>query len=331
MDDRRRAVSERDHLAGAARLEARRHEEPVRAGIEAPRQVAVEAFHQRDAAPTRRPRSRASSVARPRRGCPSRGRRGARRGRAAPGSPRRACRSPSGDPAARPSREPAAVGRIQADLLEQRRPTRRLAGPVRARVRAASAGSVAGSHSSVSSPLRIPKKRSPRARNTASRPMPMSGWSASCGESRAHRLTSSAPSMPARSRSIPSAPPIGPSPSSGTCVRRRPAVVREVVDREHEGGPHDGRILAERAIPLEQRGHGMPVVDVDDVGRTFGRPQVVERGSARAARIATRCPGGPRTPCRRSRRGRRLRDGRRDAAGSRASPRSGCGGRSCAR
>ena len=47
--DRGRAVAQRDHLALAAGLEAARHQEQVRAGVDAARHVPVEALDERDA------------------------------------------------------------------------------------------------------------------------------------------------------------------------------------------------------------------------------------------------------------------------------------------
>src|SRR5258705_1693284 len=50
-DDRRGAVAERDHLARAARLEARWHEGTIGAGINPPGEVTVEALDKGEALP----------------------------------------------------------------------------------------------------------------------------------------------------------------------------------------------------------------------------------------------------------------------------------------
>ena len=48
MDDRRRPVAQRDHLALAARLEPRRHEERVGARVDPPGHHPIEALDERD-------------------------------------------------------------------------------------------------------------------------------------------------------------------------------------------------------------------------------------------------------------------------------------------
>ena len=219
VDDRRRPVAQRDHLALAARLEARRHHEEVGAGVDAPRHRPVEPLDERDLA-------RVVRGDRPERlGDASGGRcPGRRAARPPPSSVGRGARQqvepllrvqPPDHPDDRARRRP---GRTRAGV-EQVRPADRLAGRVRREYGAARSGSVAGSQTVVSIPLRIPMNRSPRARSSASRPIPNSGVSASAAKPGETVLTSSA-------RSIPLA-------AGGRPRRRRPATTA-VARREPE-------------------------------------------------------------------------------------------------
>ena len=124
----RRAVAHRDHLALAARLEPRRHQEEVGACVDPPGQVAVEALDDRDPARVGPPRPPASPRRARRRRC--RGRRSARRARRAPARLRRRGRSPSGDRGGR-SRRGSAPGPPDRSRRARRGRARQAAFPAR--------------------------------------------------------------------------------------------------------------------------------------------------------------------------------------------------------
>ena len=266
--DRRRAVAQRDHLAGAARLEARRHEEAVRR-------------RRRSAA-----RGRDRSARRARSGRARRGRgKGAERlddlgiadaqddeAEAALEQRRRRLGEQveallAVEPADhRRGRAARSVG-IQAEPVEQRGaaaalPERFVAGVaggqrrVRRRVPELGVEAVEDPEEAVALVLAAPRRGPSRT----------PGVSASAAKPGLTVFTSSARSMPARRRSRPSAPPAAspePEPQLRDLIRRRPAVVGEVVDRQEERGAgrspgrrRAGRRAAAAPAPCASRGCG---------------------------------------------------------------------------
>ncbi len=68
-------------------------------------------------------------------------------------------------------------------------------------------------------------------------------------------------------------------PQLGNPIARRPAVIREVVDRQGDRGGADRRVRVVREVPQDPRRAGVPVVERDDVhGPALGAPGL-ERGA----------------------------------------------------
>ena len=296
-DDRRRAVAQGDHLAGAARLEARRHEEAVGAGVDPPREVAIEALDERD--PVRPPRDaatvakRADELAAARR----RGRRAGSRARASAGAARgEEVEALLADRAGRSSRGPAAGP------------------PDRARARSSSVGAAAPCPTRFSRASSVAGERAIRRRipevgveavedpEEAVAPGPQRAVEAHpVLRRRAPRaakpgltvLTSSAPLDAGPQEVEPvgaaSAASPGPSPSSRHVDRRRPAVVGEVVDGQHDRRPPIAGSVAER-----RRAGAAPAPACQSwmwmhVRRPRPRPRAARARRGRTARTATRC------------------------------------------
>ena len=129
VDDRRRPVAQRDHLALPARLEPRRHREEVGAGVDPAGHRPVEPLDERD--PVAGAPRRAPGTARPAPGrrCP--GRRAGRRASSSAGAAS-ASRSKPFCGSSRPiiPMTGAVVGRVEPEPRQQVGPAGRLAGPV---------------------------------------------------------------------------------------------------------------------------------------------------------------------------------------------------------
>ena len=159
-DDRRRAVAQGDHLALAARLEPRRHQEHVRAGVDPPGHIAVEALDQRDPAGLRG-RERPQRVGERRVAAAlddEPGAAGEQRRRAVGQEVEALLRiQPADHPSTGRGRPPGRARRARAG---PRRHAALPAGSAR-EYGAASARRSPGPRGPVSSPLRIPRNRSP--------------------------------------------------------------------------------------------------------------------------------------------------------------------------
>ena len=292
--DGRRAVAQRDHLALAARLEARRHQEQVGAGVDPAGQVAVEALDQRDAGPGRVAASARTPVRRGRRRrCPGRrsGRRRRRGAGARPGHEVEALLRV--EPADHPEDRPG-VGRVQAHPRAAGRPGRRPCRAVRPRRRAPRApASVAGSQSAVSRPLRIPTKRSPRARRSLVEAHPVLGREDLAGVARAHGVDQLGPPDPL-------AQEVDPPGVAGRPPAMRPGRARRPGRAASSRGRRGCGASGSTAAPADDRVGGVAR------GRARGSP------GRRASRgVRARRPAGPRRGAPRARR----RPSRREAPG----------------
>ena len=323
MDDRRRPVAQRDHLALAARLEARRHREQVRAGVDPARHRPVEPLDQRDPFRVGRGERPERSGQRPDRRSPAR----------PAGRPRSSSAGAASDSRSKPfcgSSRPIipmtgpSIGRIEADPRQQVRPAGRLAGQVGPReYGAARSASVAGSQTVVSSPLRIPMNRSPISRRRRVEAHPEGRRRRLRGESGRDRvdelgaLDRRARAGRSRRRRPATMPSPGASPSWARAGSRRPAVVGQVVEGRQDGGARrrSGRRRSAR------RGRSPPARCASRGGggrRAGARPRAAPRAPpGRTARTARRCRRSRRRRRRRSRRDRRRPGGRPGAGGSR--------------
>ena len=237
-----------------------------------------------------------------------------------------------------PSTTPSSSG-SKPDALEQVAPARRLAGEVAARVgrrerrvgrRVPDVGVDA---------VEDPERTGRRGRAAPpSRPIPNAGVSASRGEPGRDRVDElgaldrgqqQVDAVGVRRR--PAARPAR-RPELGELRPRRPAVVGEVVERQHDRRAGEERVAAAiRPGALEERRARVPVVDVEDVERRPVAPQrrerrpaedgepprvvgvVVERRRGRTPRARPRGAAGSRRP-------RRPRSRRRSSARRRAGP-----------
>ena len=313
MDDRRRPVAQRDHLALAARLEPRRHEEEVGAGVDPPGHHAVEALDERD-------------LVRARRGEPSERVRELRVAAALDDDPGAAPRAAPArrdgheveallriEPPDHPEHQPVVV-RIEAEPGQQVRPAGGLAREVGPRV----------GRGDVGVGRRIPDRgveavEDPdepvalRPQQSPSRPIPKAGVSASAANPGETVLTSSARSMPIAQQ----VDPVGrrrrrsrrrAAARAGARRRpRRPAVIGEVVERHEDRRLADDRVVGV-ALVAEDAPPGRCASRGDAGRRPGGRRRAAPRAPpGRTARTARRCRRSRRPRRRRSPPGRRRR------------------------
>ena len=290
MDHRRGAIAQGDHLALAARFEPAGHEEQVGAGVDPAGHHPIESLIQDD--PAGAP--------------PGEGPEGRRQCRIAtalddqPGAGRQELRRSLGqeietllriEPANHPQDGPV-VARIEANPLEQVGPTDQLAGRIQERVGRREIGISRRVPDRRVDPVEDPEEARP-AGHVALGGLPAQDLVQPEAELAGKRL--------GRKRGADRVDEIGPLDARPEEIDPRcapgyhgvardeakprevrpldPAVIGEVVDRQDRGEPapaHD-RIGRVEAIAEDERGRGVPVVDVEQVDRPSLGPERLQR------------------------------------------------------
>ena len=281
--NRRRPVAHGDHLALPAGLEARRHQEDVGACVDPPGEVAIEALHAGHA---------------PRVGC-GRGPHPLDEARVAAAEgddPRSAGHQPrrsAGDEVEALLRiEPAdhaedrrRIGRIEPDPLAQVAPAGGLPGAVPRVVGRGERPIVRRIPEALVQAVEDAGEVRPACQQVAVEAHPVLGTEHLARVRRAHGVDHLYP-PDALAQEV-DAPGVADwrvvaQPQLGNPMARRPAVIREVVDRQGDCGGADRRVRVVREVPQDHGRAGVPVVERDDVHRA---------GPPRAGPPARRGPG----------------------------------------
>ncbi len=157
------------------------------------------------------------------------------------------------------------VGAVESDLAEQLRPTGRLTASVLQRVAGGSRGIRDRVPELGVEAVEDPEESIAPGPQTVVEAHPLRRPEGLGGETRAHRIHEVGTidrgpeqvepiAIGARERRAP------PDSELGQPIRRRPAVIGEVVDRQEARKPAHDRVVAERAVAEEQRGGSVPIV-----------------------------------------------------------------------